>query len=167
MNYYSTIHCQCWSISKIKQLLYKLLFISFMTRISMILMTFFYFLLQQIWLTWNLSVWIWTVLFGIRIPLWAGWSILPGWLTHDSVFAQHLNSWRPRICYICTGLYTVLNIRSPKTNEPDHEKMCLMSYVNNKGADQPAHPHSLISAFVVRCLDSIISLDSIAKISRL
>ena len=42
-----------------------------------------------------------------------------------------------------------------------------MSYANNKGADQPAHPHSLISAFVVRCLDSIISLDSIAEISTL
>ena len=42
-----------------------------------------------------------------------------------------------------------------------------MSYANNKGADQPAHPHSLISAFVVRCLDSIISLDSMAEISRL
>ena len=38
---------------------------------------------------------------------------------------------------------------------------------NNNGADQPAHPRSLISAFVVRCLDSIISLDSIAEISRL
>ena len=45
--------------------------------------------------------------------------------------------------------------------------MCLMSYVNNKGADQPAHPRSLISAFAVRCLDSLISLDSIAEISRL
>ena len=51
--------------------------------------------------------------------------------------------------------------------EPGHEKMCLMSYANNKCADQPAHPRSLISAFVVRCLDSIISLDAIAKISRL
>ena len=39
--------------------------------------------------------------------------------------------------------------------EPGHEKMCLMSYANNKGADQPAHPRSLISAFVVRCLDII------------
>ena len=46
-------------------------------------------------------------------------------------------------------------------------KKCVMSYVNNKGADQTAHPRSLISAFVVRCLDSIISLDSIAEISRL
>ena len=27
----------------------------------------------------------------------------------------------------------------------------------NKGADQPAHLHSLISTFVVQCLDSIIS----------
>ena len=54
-----------------------------------------------------------------------------------------------------------------KEYEPGHEKMCLMSYANNKGADQPAHPRNLISAFVVRCLDSIISLDSISKISRL
>ena len=46
-------------------------------------------------------------------------------------------------------------------------KMSLMSYANNKGADQPAHPRSLISAFVVRCVDSINSLDSIAEISRL
>ena len=52
------------------------------------------------------------------------------------------------------------------TTEPGHEKICLMSYANNKGADQPAHPRSLISAFVVRCLDSIISLDSIAEISK-
>ena len=52
-------------------------------------------------------------------------------------------------------------------HEPGHEKMCLMSYANNNGADQPAHPRSLISAFIVRCLDSIISLDSVAEISRL
>ena len=42
-----------------------------------------------------------------------------------------------------------------------------MTYVNNKGADQPAHPRSLISAFVVRCLDSIIPRVSISEISRL
>ena len=33
--------------------------------------------------------------------------------------------------------------------------MYLMSYVNNKGADQSAHPCSLISAFVFRCVDNI------------
>ena len=58
------------------------------------------------------------------------------------------------------------NLRGRHPCEPGHEKMCLMSYANNKGADQPAHLGSLISTFVVRCLDSIISLDSIAKISR-
>ena len=42
-----------------------------------------------------------------------------------------------------------------------------MSYANDKGADQPAHPRSLISAFVVRCLDSVMSLVSGTKISSL
>ena len=43
-----------------------------------------------------------------------------------------------------------------------------MLYANNKGADQHAHPRSLIRAFVVRCLDSIISIHVLAlsKISR-
>ena len=42
-----------------------------------------------------------------------------------------------------------------------------LSYANNKGADQPAHPRSLISTCVFRCLDSIISLVSIFEISNL
>ena len=42
-----------------------------------------------------------------------------------------------------------------------------MTYANNKDADQPAHPRSLISTFVVRCLDSIIILVSISEISSL
>ena len=49
--------------------------------------------------------------------------------------------------------------------------MCLMPYANNKGADQPArrdqpaHPRSLISTFVVRCLDSAICVLAISKVS--
>ena len=50
---------------------------------------------------------------------------------------------------------------------PGHAKVCLMPYANNKGADQPAHPRSLISTFVVRCLNSIMPLVSISEISRL
>ena len=42
-----------------------------------------------------------------------------------------------------------------------------MPYANNKGADQPAHPRSLINAFVVRCLHSIIPLLAKSEISRL
>ena len=41
------------------------------------------------------------------------------------------------------------------------------TYANNKSTDQPAHPRSLISAFVVHCLDSIIPLVSISGISSL
>ena len=37
--------------------------------------------------------------------------------------------------------------------------------MNNKGADQLAHPRNLISTFVVRYLDSILSLVSISEIS--
>ena len=40
-----------------------------------------------------------------------------------------------------------------------------MPYANNNSTDQPAHPHSLISTFVIRYLDSIISLISIFAIS--
>ena len=50
--------------------------------------------------------------------------------------------------------------------EPGNAKMYLMPYANNKGADQPAHLRSLISTFVVRCLDSRISLVSRIEISR-
>ena len=36
-------------------------------------------------------------------------------------------------------------------------RTCLQGFENNKGAEQPAHPRSLISAFVFRVLESIIS----------
>ena len=38
-------------------------------------------------------------------------------------------------------------------------------FVNNKGADQPAHPRSLISALFIRFLESIISRLATSKIS--
>ena len=44
--------------------------------------------------------------------------------------------------------------------------MCLMPCANNKGADQPAHARSLISAFDVRCQDRMIPLVYISEISR-
>ena len=39
---------------------------------------------------------------------------------------------------------------------PRREKTCLRRFANNTGADQPAHPRSLISAFVVHFLESSI-----------
>ena len=42
-------------------------------------------------------------------------------------------------------------------NGPRREKNCLRWFAKNKGADQHAHPQSLISAFVIRLLKSMIS----------
>ena len=42
------------------------------------------------------------------------------------------------------------------SNGPQLEKTCLRGFANNTGADQPAHPRSLISAFVIRFLESIM-----------
>ena len=39
---------------------------------------------------------------------------------------------------------------------PRHEKTCRWGFANNTGADQPAHPRSLIRAFVVYFLESSI-----------
>ena len=39
-------------------------------------------------------------------------------------------------------------------------------HANNKGADQTAHPLNLISAFVIRYLESIITKLTMCKISR-
>ena len=43
------------------------------------------------------------------------------------------------------------------------ENMIIL-YANNKSADEPAHSRSLISAFVVHCLDIIIPLVSVSEI---
>ena len=38
--------------------------------------------------------------------------------------------------------------------------------MNNKDADQPAHLFSLISSFVVHCVDSMMPMVALSKISR-
>ena len=48
---------------------------------------------------------------------------------------------------------------------PRREKTCLRGFANNTGADQPAHPRSLISAFVIRLMKSIICKLAIGEIS--
>ena len=39
---------------------------------------------------------------------------------------------------------------------PDHTHLLFLVFTNNKGADQPAHPGSLISTFIFCLLESII-----------
>ena len=50
-------------------------------------------------------------------------------------------------------------------NGPRREKTCLRGFANNTGADQPAHPRSLISAFVVRFLENFICKLATGEIS--
>ena len=48
--------------------------------------------------------------------------------------------------------------------EPRREKTCLRGFANNKGADKPVHPRSLICAFVIRFLESTISMLATSEI---
>ena len=48
---------------------------------------------------------------------------------------------------------------------PQGEKTCLQWFLNNKGADQPGLLRRLISAFVIRFLESIISKLATSKFS--
>ena len=87
----------------------------------------------------------------------------------SSVFSGPLQVPNPKICTLKNIAIINLNFEQFGliTYEPGHEKMCLIPYVNNKGADQPAHPRSLIRTFVVHCLGSIVSILAKSKISRL
>ena len=49
-----------------------------------------------------------------------------------------------------------MTMKCQAINGPQREKACLWGFANNTGADQPVHPHSLISSFVARFLQSII-----------
>ena len=48
---------------------------------------------------------------------------------------------------------------------PQRKKTCLWGFANNTGAEQPAHPGSLISAFVIRFLESVICKLATGEIS--
>ena len=61
----------------------------------------------------------------------------------EGMFIVHVNllSWTTML-YVSNGL--------------QRKKTCFRGFVNNTGADQPAHPRRLISAFVIRFFKSVI-----------
>ena len=63
---------------------------------------------------------------------------------------------------MCESACLVVN---QNTVGPRREKTCLQGFVNNTGADQPAHPRRLIGAFVIRVLESTISKLATSEIS--
>ena len=82
------------------------------------------------------------------------------WLRNKkNSFQIHTLIWRPVINFLSTRC-TIISIYGPR-----RDKTCLWGVANNKGADQPAHPRRLISAFVIRFLESIISKLATSEIS--
>ena len=68
----------------------------------------------------------------------------------------------------CTGWSKSIHVKMPhcwKSHGPQREKTCLGGFANNTGADQPAHPCSLIRTFVILLLESTIFNLATGKIS--
>ena len=59
----------------------------------------------------------------------------------------------------------LIKVYFTKTYGPRREKTCLQGFANNTGLDQPVHPRSLISAFVIRLFESIISRPATSELS--
>ena len=66
--------------------------------------------------------------------------------------------------YISTIQTYCIKLQIHMTIGTRREKTCLRGFANNTGTDQPAHPRSLISAFDIRFLESIISKLAMSKI---
>ena len=104
----------------------------------------------------------WTTKTLIRLHECAGWS------------ASLLFAYSIRQVFTWCGSY--VNMLRYKANSNFKLLFCIiwatswenlfMPYANNKGADQPAHPRSLIGTFVARYWDCIIPILPISKIWR-
>ena len=73
------------------------------------------------------------------------------------VFILDVPSHRFVSCIINIVIYVVIQmLLYVVLYGPRREKTCLLGLANNKCADRPAYPRSLISAFVTRFLKSVI-----------
>ena len=59
----------------------------------------------------------------------------------------------------------MVTAQNDRSYEPHGKKTCLVRFANNKGVDQPAHPRSLISTFVIRLFESTISISNFQLVS--
>ena len=64
---------------------------------------------------------------------------------------------------LCLWIYKMPLQQKKKIWASTHENLALC-YANNKGADQPGHLRSLVNAFVIRYLDSIIAKIDTSKV---
>ena len=80
-----------------------------------------------------------------------------GWETRKSICFALLNEYLLYSHYITKLIHKDVNtVFACSHFESGHEKKCLTPHANIKGADQPAHPRSVISIFVIRFPEIII-----------
>ena len=91
---------------------------------------------------------------NIFIPLFINQSSYPDTQNnhHDETNFEYL---KHILRYVDKNTYTLGGFYALRFG-PQREKTCLRGFANNTGADQPAHPRSMISAFVIRFLESVI-----------
>ena len=77
------------------------------------------------------------------------------WESDSNTRKYHIQE-RQEVSPFPAGDHKAARNRQYSNNGPQREKTCLRGFANNTGAYQPAHPRSLISAFVIRVLESII-----------
>ena len=77
----------------------------------------------------------------------------------------HKNKSLAKICEITVYLTQISHTIHPGLNGPRRKKTCLRGFANNKGADQPGHPCSLISTFIIRLFEIITSKLATSKFS--
>ena len=78
-----------------------------------------------------------------------------GWFVNCQVGDQSLQMYKSILMSSKSTAYKIIQ-SFPGTYGPRREKTCLWEFANNTGAYQPAHPRSLVSAFVIRLLDSTL-----------
>ena len=126
---------------------------------------------------WQQNMTLWNYLMeGFQSPAWLVWKFQdkcktdywpeadrsPRWAPQPSRLSslkRNKSGGGPHRGTMATFQLTILECNgrgSSRLNGHQHEKTCLRGFVNNKGADQPAHLHSLFSAFVDRLLERII-----------
>ena len=77
--------------------------------------------------------------------------------SYNIVISQPINSVRPLLAHQWNTILMAFHWLAdggPLLDGQRREKTFLRGFANNTGADQPAHPRSLISTFVIRFLES-------------
>ena len=82
----------------------------------------------------------------------------------ESTLVKMPHCWKSHLHVLVVIMLKCLKRDVLSTFGPRREKTCLRWFASHIGVDQPAHPRSLISAFVIHFLESIISRLAMSEI---